>query len=128
MSALGQKRTFRSLNNLVGAGEKGARHCEVQRLRCLEIDSQFKFGGQLYGELSRFCTAQNAINVGSRATEQVGKVNSIRDQSTFTRRNTDIIHQRQFVLHREFDNGLTMDSHETVRHSDEAASGLSAKP
>ena len=47
MSALCQKRTFLSLNNLIGAGEQGGRHREAQRLRCLEIDSQFELGGQL---------------------------------------------------------------------------------
>src|SRR5262245_18037553 len=127
MSAKGQQRTSLSLNNLVGAGEQGARHREAQRLRCLEIDSQFEFGGQLYGKLSRFRTAQNTINVGSRATEQVGNINSIRDQTAFPRRNTNEIHQRHFVLDRQVNNGLAMDGHETVRHSDEAAAGLSAK-
>src|SRR5262245_21058755 len=51
------------LDHLVGAGKKGARHREAKRPRCLEIDGQFEFGGQLYRKLVRLRTAQNAIDV-----------------------------------------------------------------
>jgi hypothetical protein len=48
MSAMGQKRTSRLLDDLIGCGEQRLRNGQAKRLCGLEIDNQFVLGRRLH--------------------------------------------------------------------------------
>src|SRR5262245_17596628 len=67
-----------SLDHLVGAGEQGVWHGQAKRLGGLEVDSQLEPRGRLYWQIIWLLTLEDAVDIGGRANEKVGRVRPIR--------------------------------------------------
>jgi hypothetical protein len=66
-----------SLNNFVCAREHRGRNCEAERLSSLEIDYQLVLDRSLYWKVGRLLALEDAIDVASRAPNQVLRINAI---------------------------------------------------
>src|SRR5262249_44366714 len=62
-------------DHLVGAREELARRIEAKRLGGFQIDRQLKLGRELDRQVAGLFAVKNAIDIGCRAPEQVGKAN-----------------------------------------------------
>src|SRR5713101_4069183 len=70
------------LDHLVGAGEKGRRDFEADRISSLEVDHKIEAGGLVEGNFSRSGAFQNLRNLaGSSAGDVVRKIDRISHQS-----------------------------------------------
>jgi hypothetical protein len=66
-----------SFDHLIGAGEQRRRHAEAERLRGLQVDSQFEFCRLLDRDVARLRPAQNLVDKFGGASVQVHEVWSI---------------------------------------------------
>src|SRR5215212_5605990 len=62
------------LDHLVGAQREGSRNIEAQCFGCAEVDEQLKLGRGLNRKLSRFFTAENAVDVTRCASPQINLI------------------------------------------------------
>src|SRR5215831_8040115 len=97
MSALCQKRTFASFDQLVGAGEYLRRNCEAKHLRCLEVDHEFEFGGLFDRQICRSHAVEYLIHVFSRPTPNDIEIGSIRHEPANLREQPKGIHRWQSI-------------------------------
>jgi hypothetical protein len=66
-----------SFDHLIAAGEQRRRHAEAERLRGLQVDSQFEFCRLLDRDVARLRPAQNLVDKFGGASVQVHEVWSI---------------------------------------------------
>src|SRR5262245_273302 len=90
-----------SFDDLVGARQKRLWHFEAERLRRLKIDHQFVLGRRLYGEVTRFLTFEDAVDVAGGAAELLGKVSPIGNQTAACDVIAGGVNRGQFVLGRK---------------------------
>src|SRR3954471_5359405 len=69
------------LNHFVGAEEDRGRHGEAERLGGFHIDHKFPFGRLLYRQIGRVGAFEDLIHVVACATEQIGYIGAVDDQS-----------------------------------------------
>ena len=70
----------RSFDQFVSANEERQRHVEPERLGGLEIDNQLDLGGLLHGEISRFRSFEDSVNVEGSPAIHVDVIWAIPDQ------------------------------------------------
>ena len=71
----------RLFDHLVGVGEHGRGHIEVEHLGSLEIDDQLELRWLLDRKIGRLFALEDAIEVGSRAPVWVDPVRAVGDQA-----------------------------------------------
>src|SRR5262249_35265400 len=109
MSALCQKQTFCAaertslFDHLVGCGEHGRWDGQADRPRGFQVDYQFVLGRSLYGQVGRFFTPEDAIDIAGRAAIIGNWVRSIGDQGAGGDKVSSCVDSWQVVLDRELD-------------------------
>ena len=61
-------------NHVIGSSENRVRYFDTERLRGLEVDHEFVFGGRLHRQVRRLLALEDAIDVASRAP--IGSIES----------------------------------------------------
>src|SRR5262245_59553590 len=97
MSALGQKRTSRLLDDLIGGGEQRLRNGQTERLCGLEIDNQLVLGRRLHRHIGWLLALEDAIDIPRGPPDCIVWIRSVRDQATVHGVITIRINGRQFV-------------------------------
>src|SRR5262249_53876388 len=105
----------RSFNHLVSERDHRWRHCQAQRSRRLEIDGKFKFRGRLRRKLGRVGTLQDAIDVRSRAPEDIRRFWPVRHQAAFLDELSIRIDRGDPVLRRRLYDQVAMDQGVGIR-------------
>ena len=82
-SRLMQCSIYRLFDHLIGTYEQRRWYVEPKRFGCLEVDDSFVLGRRLYRKLSRFCAAQDTIDVGRGVLKHVNVVNSVGHKAAF---------------------------------------------
>src|SRR5262245_10964275 len=97
MSALGQKRTSRLLDDLIGCGEQRLRNGQTKRLCGLEIDNQLVLGRRLHRHIGWLLALEDAIDIPRGLPGRIVRIRSVRDQAAVYSVIAIRINRRQFV-------------------------------
>src|SRR6516165_11630807 len=112
----------RSFYHLVGERDHRWRHGQAQRRCGLEIDGKLKFGGRLRRKFGRIGPLQDAIDIRSRAPENVRRFWPVRHQSAFLDELPIGIDRGDPVLRRRLNDQLAVDQGIRIRRHHQAAS------
>src|SRR5262245_29694816 len=77
MSAKGQKRTLRLLDDLVGRGKQRLRNGQADRLRGLEIDNQLILGRRLHRHVGWLLALEDAIDVTRGKPDRIVRIRPV---------------------------------------------------
>src|SRR5215472_14846638 len=66
-------------DHLVGAQEERVGKGKADGFGSLEIDNEFKFRGQLNGQVGGSCAFENPVDIAGRATIRIGNARSVTD-------------------------------------------------
>ena len=89
------------LDQLVGALLKIQRHVEAESLSGLKIDGQFVLSRRLHRHIGRLFTLEDAINVTGRASELIGEIHPVGDQTASGGPKPVIVYRGQSVPSRQ---------------------------
>src|SRR6516165_7610440 len=103
------------------------RHLDPERLGCSQVDGQFEFVRRLDGQLCRAGATQNTVDVISRPSELIAKVDTVCDQPTICGEGPERINRWQPVLCCQVDDHPTMRAKNRIRQHDEPAVRLARK-
>src|SRR5262245_33808601 len=81
MSALGQKRTSRLLDHLIGCGEQRLRNGQTKRLCGLEIDNQLILGRCLHRHVGWLLALEDAIDIPRGTPDGIVRIRPVRNQA-----------------------------------------------
>jgi hypothetical protein len=115
------------LDHLVGPQPNRWGHLKTKRLGGLEVQDHLELGRKLHREIARLRAAQNAIDIGGRATKVIYLVNSVGEQAAVSGKVRHGIDRRYVVSGRRRYDRRAMHDHEYIRHDDKAASRLAPK-
>src|SRR4051794_27631817 len=87
-----------SFDHLVGAEQERLRHGEAEGLGGLEVDRKLELDRLLDGEVGRLGALQDAVDITSRAAEQIDPVDAIGDQTAVGGEGPDRIERRHVKL------------------------------
>src|SRR5262249_7723848 len=96
MSALGQKRTSRLLDHLIGRSEQRLWNGQSERLCGLEIENQFVLGRRLHWHIGWVLTLEDAIDIPGGLPDHIVRTRSVRDQAAVYGVIAIRINRRQF--------------------------------
>src|SRR5262245_5351976 len=123
MSAMGQKRTSPSLfDHLVSAGKQQRRDGEIESLRRLEIDYQFKLGRRLHSELGSLGAREDAADIIWCLVKLFGEISTVRNQTA--RIKAMVVDRWEAVAGRQRNNCFPICYVECAGHHDETASRI----
>src|SRR5262249_32805909 len=74
---------FRSLNDLVGAGEQCRGYVEADRLRRLHVYDKLISGRELNGQFAHLGPSENTVNIGRGAAKLIDCISTIRNEAPF---------------------------------------------
>ena len=116
------QKTAPLFDDLVGGSEQIGRHAEAERLGGLEIDGKLELRRQLHGQVGRLLALEDAIDMGCRAPEEIGVVDSIGGQAVRRDHVSIGVDRRNAVTCRERDDQLEilLRSCGYIRHHNEA--------
>ena len=103
------------------------RHLDPERLGCSQVDGQFEFVRRLDRQLCRAGATQNTVDVISRPSELIAKVDTVCDQPTICGEGPERINRWQPVLCCQVDDHPTMRAKNRIRQHDEPAVRLACK-
>src|SRR5262245_30778630 len=121
MSAKGQKRTLRVVDDVVGSGKQTQRDRETKRLGGLKIDHQFVLGRRLHRKIGGLLALEKAIDVAGRAPELVGEIGPIGDQTAVSNEESVEVDRGYFVLGRKPDDQIAMSHRQWARRYNQPA-------
>src|SRR5205823_2493706 len=94
-----QNRSFarRSFDHLVGAGEKGLRHRQAERLRGLNVDDQLELGRLLDRQIGRLGAFEDLAGVSAQLAPYADETSAIANQAAGLDKFTKSIDRRDGV-------------------------------
>src|SRR5215467_14494883 len=81
-SGAGSYAAMVSFEDFVNDSKECLRDCQAESRRRLGVDGKLELGWLLDRNIARFCTAENFVHHFGGLSEQIGKVRSIRHQTT----------------------------------------------
>src|SRR5262249_22257258 len=86
------------LDHLVGAGEQRGWHVEAERLGGLEIHDELEFSRRLNREVLWSRPVQDSADVACRASNHIGQISAVADETTGLCKFPREVHSGQLVL------------------------------
>src|SRR5215510_2475172 len=100
---MSRDRRTRLLDDLIGPQKDRLWNGEAERLGCIEIDNELKFGRLLHRQISRLGTLQYLVHERGGAPKQVRNIRPIGQEGTgFTGKSAGIKQYRYFRVCCEF--------------------------
>src|SRR5262249_48377986 len=107
-----------------GAGEQRRRDFEAERLGGFRIDHELEFDRCLDRQLGWPFAAENAVEIGPRAPDDVDLVGSIGYQATAHDRVTKYVDRRHAMAGRDCSDHIPMQCRKSIGGDEQAAVGL----